>query len=96
MNAEIISEYYVTEKTAEDYHKVLDTNVIGPAICAREAIQSMKKRGVDGHIVNINSIADHYAETITIPMEYQPWSSVDRYAERHLQERDETVSQYCT
>uniref|UniRef100_A0A182WQQ6 Dehydrogenase n=1 Tax=Anopheles minimus TaxID=112268 RepID=A0A182WQQ6_9DIPT len=38
---------------------VIDTNVVGLALCSREAFQSMKKRSVDGHIVHINSILGH-------------------------------------
>ncbi|XP_078051896.1 dehydrogenase/reductase SDR family member 11-like [Augochlora pura] len=58
----------VIDTPVENYRKVLDTNVIAPAVCAREAVQSMKKRGVDGHIVNISSIAGHYAEMIMTPI----------------------------
>ncbi|XP_050075428.1 farnesol dehydrogenase-like isoform X1 [Anopheles maculipalpis] len=38
---------------------VIDTNLVGLALCSREAFQSMKKRSVDGHIVHINSILGH-------------------------------------
>ncbi|XP_035913977.1 farnesol dehydrogenase-like [Anopheles stephensi] len=38
---------------------VFDTNLVGLALCSREAFQSMKKRSVDGHIVHINSILGH-------------------------------------
>ncbi|XP_055533224.1 farnesol dehydrogenase-like [Wyeomyia smithii] len=37
----------------------LDVNVLGLAICSREAFQSMKKRAVNGHIIHINSIEGH-------------------------------------
>jgi NADP+-dependent farnesol dehydrogenase len=40
-------------------HEVVDTNLLGLVFCAREAIQSMRKRGDNGHIININSIAGH-------------------------------------
>ncbi|KFB44580.1 hypothetical protein ZHAS_00012462 [Anopheles sinensis] len=39
--------------------QVVDTNLMGLALCSREAFQSMKKRSVDGHIVHINSILGH-------------------------------------
>ncbi|XP_053666703.1 farnesol dehydrogenase-like [Anopheles marshallii] len=39
---------------------VIDTNLMGLALCSREAYQSMKKRSVDGHIIHINSILGHY------------------------------------
>lgn len=36
-------------------HDLLQVNVIGLSVCAREAYQSMKERNVDdGHIININ------------------------------------------
>ncbi|XP_035913978.1 farnesol dehydrogenase-like [Anopheles stephensi] len=38
---------------------VIDTNLVGLALCSREAFQSMKKRSVDGHIIHINSILGH-------------------------------------
>ncbi|XP_058124711.1 farnesol dehydrogenase-like [Anopheles ziemanni] len=39
--------------------QVVDTNLMGLALCSREAFQSMKRRSVDGHIVHINSILGH-------------------------------------
>ncbi|XP_058124713.1 farnesol dehydrogenase-like [Anopheles ziemanni] len=38
---------------------VIDTNLMGLALCSREAFQSMKKRSADGHILHINSILGH-------------------------------------
>ncbi|XP_013118935.1 farnesol dehydrogenase [Stomoxys calcitrans] len=38
---------------------VVNTNVMGVVWCTREAFQSMKKRSVDGHIINVNSVAGH-------------------------------------
>ncbi|XP_054004161.1 farnesol dehydrogenase-like isoform X1 [Hylaeus anthracinus] len=69
-NAGVISLSSVTgKKTAtEEYRKVVETNLIAPAIFAREFSQSIKKRNVPGHIVNINSILGHYADTFTIPI----------------------------
>ncbi|KFB44581.1 hypothetical protein ZHAS_00012464 [Anopheles sinensis] len=39
--------------------EVIDTNLMGLALCSREAFQSMKRRSVDGHIVHINSVLGH-------------------------------------
>jgi NADP+-dependent farnesol dehydrogenase len=44
---------------SEKLREIIDTNVLGLVFCTREAVQSMKKRGDNGHIVNINSIAGH-------------------------------------
>ncbi|XP_062550384.1 farnesol dehydrogenase-like [Armigeres subalbatus] len=38
---------------------VIDTNVMGLALCSRKAFRSMKERDVAGHIIHINSIAGH-------------------------------------
>ncbi|XP_060516047.1 farnesol dehydrogenase-like [Cylas formicarius] len=38
---------------------VLDTNVLGLCIATREAINQMKDRQSDGHIIHINSVAGH-------------------------------------
>lgn len=38
---------------------VVETNIMGLIMCAREAYQSMKRRNIDGHIVNMNSVVGH-------------------------------------
>ncbi|XP_076376945.1 farnesol dehydrogenase-like [Megalopta genalis] len=67
-NAGVSEMSAIIDTTVEDYRRVLDTNVIAPAICAREAVKSIKKRNVAGHIVNISSIAGHNAEIISVPI----------------------------
>lgn len=59
-NAGIVrsSELVQADNTA-DMKATLDTNILGVVLCTREAFNSMKSRGVDGHIVIINSIAGH-------------------------------------
>uniref|UniRef100_A0A182WKA6 Dehydrogenase n=1 Tax=Anopheles minimus TaxID=112268 RepID=A0A182WKA6_9DIPT len=49
----------LTPGNGEDLRTVMDTNVMGLVLCSREAFQSMKRRQVAGHIVNINSILGH-------------------------------------
>lgn len=39
--------------------ETIDTNIVAVALCSREAVQSMRQRNVDGHIVHINSGAGH-------------------------------------
>ncbi|EAT37326.1 AAEL010677-PA [Aedes aegypti] len=38
---------------------LMDTNVMGLALCSRKAFKSMKERCVAGHIIHINSVAGH-------------------------------------
>nr|CAD7571458.1 unnamed protein product [Timema californicum] len=46
----------IIENTTSELRKILDVNVLGLSICTREAVKSMRERGVDdGHIININS-----------------------------------------
>lgn len=59
-NAGIIAQLNMLDiDNTADMRSVIDTNFMGPALCAREAFHSMKKRNVDGHIIMINSIAGH-------------------------------------
>ncbi|XP_052872075.1 farnesol dehydrogenase-like [Anopheles cruzii] len=44
---------------SSDIKAVLNTNVTGLVLCSQRAYQSMVKRSVDGHIVNISSIVAH-------------------------------------
>ncbi|CAH1142604.1 unnamed protein product [Phyllotreta striolata] len=41
----------------KDWAEVLNVNVLAASIAAREAIEQMKKNNIDGHIININSLA---------------------------------------
>ncbi|KAL6417943.1 hypothetical protein ACFW04_008588 [Cataglyphis niger] len=67
-NAGVIVTEPIIEGSTENYRKILDVNVLAMAICSRELVQSVKKRNVSGHIININSVAGHYAEIIAMPI----------------------------
>uniref|UniRef100_A0A3P8SR75 Dehydrogenase/reductase SDR family member 11 n=1 Tax=Amphiprion percula TaxID=161767 RepID=A0A3P8SR75_AMPPE len=55
----MLPEPLLSGKTS-NWRNMLDLNVIGLSICAREAYQSMKERNVDdGHIINLNSVVGH-------------------------------------
>ncbi|XP_049297265.1 farnesol dehydrogenase-like [Anopheles funestus] len=43
----------------QDLRDIVNTSLLGLALCSREAYLSMQKRSVDGHIVHINSIVGH-------------------------------------
>lgn len=49
------------EASAEDWHRSLDVNVIGTAMCSRYAAEEMEKQG-SGAIVNIASISSFVAQ----------------------------------
>ncbi|EAA11736.1 AGAP005503-PA [Anopheles gambiae str. PEST] len=48
-----------TPGNTDPLRQVLNTNVMGVVLCSREAFQSMKRRSVDGHIVQVNSVVGH-------------------------------------
>ncbi|VVC29948.1 Short-chain dehydrogenase/reductase SDR,NAD(P)-binding domain,Short-chain dehydrogenase/reductase [Cinara cedri] len=43
----------------EDWQDTFNLNVIALGVCSREAYQSMTKNKIDGHIIQINSMAGH-------------------------------------
>lgn len=47
--------------------EVIDTNILGLVFCTRQAVQSMQKRNVAGHIIHINSVAGHSVPNFNIP-----------------------------
>ncbi|XP_069691186.1 dehydrogenase/reductase SDR family member 11-like isoform X2 [Periplaneta americana] len=59
-NAGLLHQAFLSDGETSEWREMLDVNVLGLSICTREAISSMKERGVtDGHIVHINSISGH-------------------------------------
>ncbi|XP_075211125.1 dehydrogenase/reductase SDR family member 11-like [Lycorma delicatula] len=54
--AAITSSVTLIEGRTEEWRRVLEVNLLGPCICAREAVKLMKARQAeDAHIININS-----------------------------------------
>ncbi|XP_022178822.1 farnesol dehydrogenase-like [Myzus persicae] len=51
-----------------DWKLMFDTNVLGPSICSKEAVNIMKELKIIGHIVNINSDIGHYPPTLMANM----------------------------
>lgn len=49
-----VVQFSLSDGDTEGFRRILDVNVMGVALCTREAIRSMKARQVDGHIFNIN------------------------------------------
>lgn len=45
------------ETSAEEFNHVMNVNVSGPFVCAREAMKQMKSRAKGGRIINIGSVS---------------------------------------
>ncbi|XP_069683503.1 farnesol dehydrogenase-like [Periplaneta americana] len=59
-NAGVASMNTLTDGPVENWRKIYDLNVLALSMCTKEALQSMKEKGVDdGHIVHINSVGGH-------------------------------------
>ncbi|PNF16593.1 Dehydrogenase/reductase SDR family member 11 [Cryptotermes secundus] len=59
-NAGVADYNTLTDGPWENWRKIIDVNVLGYSLCAKEALQSMRGKGVDdGHIININSETAH-------------------------------------
>jgi len=43
----------------EHWREMLEVNVLGLCICTREAIQDMRRRGDDGHVIHVSSMSAH-------------------------------------
>ncbi len=43
----------------EQWRDTLEVNVLALSICTREAVSDMRRRGDDGHVVHISSMASH-------------------------------------
>lgn len=54
----------LTDGDTEKWRKIIDTNVLGLCIATREAVRNMKKNGIDGHIIHINSVLGHYVHNV--------------------------------
>ncbi|KAJ4433793.1 hypothetical protein ANN_16105 [Periplaneta americana] len=54
-NAGVASCSSLSEGPVKNWRTIMELNVLGLSMCTKEAIQSMKERGVDdGHIIHIN------------------------------------------
>jgi NAD(P)-dependent dehydrogenase (short-subunit alcohol dehydrogenase family) len=55
-NAGTVSRGAIDELSLEDWRRVMDTNLLGPFLCSREAMKIMKRQH-GGRIINIGSIS---------------------------------------
>lgn len=64
-NAGVCEFSSIIESDRKTFEKILNINVLAVAVCATKAVHLMRKRNVEGHIFNINSVAGH-----CLPPEY--------------------------
>lgn len=50
---------FLDKNNTKELKQMLDTDILGLCMCTREAVRIMKAKGIDGQIVNINSIFGH-------------------------------------
>ncbi|XP_064110945.1 dehydrogenase/reductase SDR family member 11-like [Macrobrachium nipponense] len=59
-NAGMSRNHSLLEGNTEEWREMLDINVVALCHCTREAVKSMRDRGVnDGHIIHISSVCGH-------------------------------------
>uniref|UniRef100_A0A0K8TFW7 Dehydrogenase/reductase SDR family member 11 n=1 Tax=Lygus hesperus TaxID=30085 RepID=A0A0K8TFW7_LYGHE len=58
-NAGVLKQGVLTGGKVDDMKQMFDTNVVGLAVCSREAIALMTKNNIPGTIININSTSGH-------------------------------------
>ncbi len=66
--------------STEDWKEMFDVNVMALCVCTREAVTDMRKRGDQGHVVHIASMASH-----RVPLESGVYSAT-KFAVRSLTE----------
>ncbi|KAJ9580229.1 hypothetical protein L9F63_004102, partial [Diploptera punctata] len=59
-NAAVMFDSSLIDGDNDEMKTMVDLNITGLNMCTKEALKSMKERGVDdGHIINLNSILGH-------------------------------------
>lgn len=57
-NAVFATNTMLLDISFDEINKIVQTNVVAPILCSKEAVNSMSKNKIhDGHIININSIS---------------------------------------
>lgn len=70
----------LTSGATEHWREMLEVNVLALCVCTREAVSDMRRRGVDGHVIHISSMAAH-----RVPSESGVYAA-SKYAVRALTE----------
>ncbi|CAG9865008.1 unnamed protein product [Phyllotreta striolata] len=50
----------LSESDTNSWKTIMDVNVIGLCVATREAVKVMKSKNIEGHIINMNSLAGHF------------------------------------
>lgn len=58
-NAGIYRPVMFSDFKTEDAKAILDVNILGLTIAAREALKIFSEKNINGHIININSVFGH-------------------------------------
>ncbi|XP_065206071.1 farnesol dehydrogenase-like [Planococcus citri] len=58
-NAGVLKPSLLKDVTAETISQIFDTNVKASILWAKLVVESMTKNSIEGHIININSVAGH-------------------------------------
>jgi len=66
--------------STEHWREMLEVNVLALSICTREAVQDMRRRGDDGHVIHVSSMAAH-----RVPLDTGMYSAT-KFAVRSLTE----------
>ena len=95
-NAGIHQTARLAETTVEDFVRIMQVNVLGVFLCAREAAKHMVKRG-SGKIINAASVSGHRAGPYQLAYTTSKFAVVGmtQALARELGESGITVNAYC-
>jgi len=79
-NAGLGHQSPLTSGDHEQWREMLEVNVLALCICTREAVSDMRRRGDDGHVIHVSSMAGH-----RVPRESGVYSA-SKFAVRSLTE----------
>ncbi|XP_026675296.1 farnesol dehydrogenase-like isoform X2 [Ceratina calcarata] len=58
-SAGVVDYKRIIDSDVETFQRLLNINVLGMSWCTKLAVESMRKRNVEGHVININSVLGH-------------------------------------